>query len=147
MMLFFARHFFKNQSSFQHAYFWNEDSDTQFLFLTQVTHYLTAVKIRKNLSTGKMCRAKVLNVAVYVLFWLLWFIDKPHYKQSAIRLKGSGTIKKEPSWTNICSFTDRWKKNAIASSNFKISNRKLDTHHFHFLPKDLNSFCKASANI
>jgi len=46
-MLNYVRHFFK--IVFHMLYLWNEVSDPQFFFafLTQVTHYLTAVKILK----------------------------------------------------------------------------------------------------
>jgi len=54
-MLNFVRRFFKNRVVFHTLYLRNEVGDTQFVFAfpTQVTHYLTAVKMEKNLSVGK----------------------------------------------------------------------------------------------
>ena len=54
-MLNFVRQFFKIRIVFHTLYLRNEVGDTQFVcaFLTQVTHYLIAVKMEKKLSAGK----------------------------------------------------------------------------------------------
>jgi len=54
-MLNFVRQFFKIRVAFHTLYLRNEVGDTQFVFafLTQVTYYLIAVKMEKNLSAGK----------------------------------------------------------------------------------------------
>ena len=50
----YERQIFKITVVFHTRYLWNKvASPNLFAFLTQVTHYLTALKIKKNLSTGK----------------------------------------------------------------------------------------------
>jgi len=58
---------FQNQVIFYMLYLWNEVGDPLsffFAFLTQVTHYLTAVKIKKKSIDWKIFRTSILKYSV-----------------------------------------------------------------------------------
>ena len=59
-MLNYMGQFYEISIVYHTLYLWNEDGDPPFFlaFLAQVTHYLPAVKIEKNPTTGKFSRER-----------------------------------------------------------------------------------------